>query len=270
MFTVPKRVWRMFAAAALTVTASFVPINAQTVSVEHQFHAVPQNIVPVKGKDRYYYEGRGEAIWDVPTTRKAVALTFDDGPNPVYTPKILKLLRQYHAHATFFVIGSRVADYPNLVRQEVQAGHELANHTYNHRNIKKMSEADLEEEIEDTQEVITRTTGRTPSLFRPPTGYYDQSVIKAAKANNCLVVIWSWDQDTRDWGTTDAPSMVKQVLAHLHSGDIILFHDKAGDRTQTLRALETILPEMTKRGYACLTVSELLKVRTRTNHNVDK
>ncbi|QQE78645.1 polysaccharide deacetylase family protein [Alicyclobacillus sp. SO9] len=226
------------------------------------------HLFPVKS--RQYYESRGEAVWNVPTKERAVAITFDDGPNPKFTPRVLKLLHKYRAHATFFVIGANVDQHPELVQQEVDEGHEVANHTYNHKNIRTQSQDELEDEIERTQQSIERAAGKRSILFRPPTGYYSSTVIQAAKEQGCLVVIWSWDQDTRDWEReTTADSIVQSVLSHLHNGDIILFHDRAGDRSETLRALHRILPELQERGYECLTVSELLRLKNPTQTSPD-
>lgn len=214
-------------------------------------------------KDRPYFERRGEVIWEVPTDQKVIALTFDDGPNPVYTPQILDLLEKYHAKATFFVVGSRVKKYPRVTKELMLRGHEIANHTYHHPNIKKISSQQFQVEIEQTKSSILKTTGITSHLFRPPGGYYDERIVNAAKQAGCLVVMWSWHQDTRDWANPGVNKIVRKVLSNTRNGDIVLFHDNGGDRSQTIGALEKILPRLKQRGYRFITVSELVKIRNK-------
>lgn len=210
-------------------------------------------------KDRHYYETRGEIVWEVPTDSKVIALTFDDGPDPTYTPQIVQLLKQYNAKATFFVVGSRVSQFPDIARQLSQAQHELANHTYTHPDMRKISSAKLKEEVIKTQETIFQSTGINPQLFRPPGGYYSESVVNIAKQTGELVVMWSWHQDTRDWSDPGVKKIVNKVLTNARNGDIVLFHDYGGNRKQTVQALEQILPELQQRGYEFVTVSDLMK-----------
>lgn len=210
-------------------------------------------------KDREYYETRGEIVWEVPTDSKVIALTFDDGPDPTYTPQIAELLKQYNAKATFFVVGSRVSQFPEIARQLSQAQHELANHTYSHPDMRRISSAKLKEEVIKTQETIFQTTGVNPQLFRPPGGYYSESVVNIAKQAGELVVMWSWHQDTRDWSDPGVKRIVNKVLTNARNGDIVLFHDYGGNRKQTVQALEQILPELHRRGYEFVTVSDLMK-----------
>ncbi|UUZ83364.1 polysaccharide deacetylase family protein [Paenibacillus sp. P26] len=123
------------------------------------------------GKGRTYYESRGEVVWEVPTEEKVIALTFDDGPDPEDTPLILDLLKQYGAKATFFAVGNKIALYPDLLRQEVADGHEIANHTYSHAYIGRNTPIErIRSELKRTEDIIYSTTGRTCHLFRPPGG----------------------------------------------------------------------------------------------------
>lgn len=216
-------------------------------------------------KDRYYFESRGDIIWEVPTKEKIIALSFDDGPNPKYTPQILDLLKQYHAKATFFVIGSRVLQYPDLARREAQEGHEIANHTYHHNRIKRLSPEELREEIEKTGSTIASVTGQIPHLFRPPGGYYDEIIVNTAKEAGYKVVMWSWHQDTRDWSQPGTDRIVNLVLSNARNGDIVLFHDHGRNRLQTVNALKQILPELQQRGYQFVTISELIQIKN-SNH----
>lgn len=210
-------------------------------------------------KERKYYETRGEIVWEVPTQEKVIALTFDDGPSPEDTPDILKLLAEYDAKATFFIIGKHAERYPDIVRQEVEAGHELANHTFNHPFFNNRSSLDaMKKEIEQTEEILTRITGQKPALFRPPGGYYSDRLIDAARAFHYQVVLWSWHQDTEDWKRPGIHKIVNKVLRNARNGDIILFHDFVGGKSQTVPALQQILPELKQRGFRFVTVSELI------------
>ncbi|WP_243767757.1 polysaccharide deacetylase family protein [Paenibacillus agricola] len=138
----------------------------------------------------------------MPTDEKIIALTFDDGPTD--TPEILKFLRIYEAKATFFVIGKRVEEYPDLIKREIIEGHEIANHTYSHRYFNKKMPVDrIEDEILKAEQMILNVTGEKPNLFRPPGGYYGENLVDATKKSRYQVVMWSWHQDTENWDTPD-------------------------------------------------------------------
>ncbi|WP_280208262.1 polysaccharide deacetylase family protein [Brevibacillus sp. AY1] len=214
-----------------------------------------------KEKEREYYETRGEIVWEVPTKSKVIALTFDDGPDPRYTTQIAELLKEYNAKATFFVVGSRVKAHPQVVRLLMEQQHELANHTYTHPDVRRISPANLREEVLATQEEIYKHTGLRPHLFRPPGGVYNESLVHVAKDAGFLVVMWSWHQDTRDWSDPGVKKITNKVLNNARNGDIVLFHDYGGNRKQTVDALREIMPELQKRGYQFVTVSELMKYR---------
>jgi polysaccharide deacetylase family sporulation protein PdaB len=220
--------------------------------------------VPAEAKkNRYYFEERGEVVWEVRTTEKVIALTFDDGPNPTFTPQILDVLKENQAKATFFVIGARAQKYPKVVQREAREGHEVANHTNTHP-LKQLSRKDLQREVMDAQHSIFAATGIQPQVFRPPGGIYNETVVDVAKEAGCQVVIWSWNQDTKDWSRPGASRIAERVLKNVRNGDIVLLHDHGEDRSQTIEALKTILPELKKMGYRFVTVSELLQMSPRT------
>ncbi|TVY06879.1 polysaccharide deacetylase family protein [Paenibacillus cremeus] len=210
-------------------------------------------------KGRGYYESRGEVVWEVPTEEKVIALTFDDGPDPADTPQILDLLHQYGAKATFFVIGNKVERYPAIVKRELDEGHELANHTYSHTYFgKNVSATKLKQDLIRTENVVFAATGQNCHLFRPPGGFYNDTLIHTAREGGYTVVMWSWHQDTKDWNTPGVQKIINKVLNNTRNGDIVLFHDYVEGKTQTIEALKTILPELQQRGYRFVTVSELL------------
>ena len=123
---------------------------------------------------------------------KFVALTFDDGPHPVYTEKILKILADNNAKATFFVVGKNAESYPDLVTKEFEAGHEIGNHTYSHPNMKKIGVSEAIKEIEQTQEIVHDITGTYPKLFRSPGGIFSDELVTAVEEISCKPVLWSW------------------------------------------------------------------------------
>ncbi|KAA8999700.1 polysaccharide deacetylase family protein [Paenibacillus spiritus] len=212
-------------------------------------------------KGREYYEQRGEIVWEVPTEDPLVALTFDDGPDRSHTPEILALLKQYNAKATFFVVGDKVARYPDLVRAELAAGHEVGNHTYHHPSLKAVSAGDMLKEIDSTQEAVLKATGLKPVLFRPPGGWYNEAVVELIKRNRMQLVLWSWNQDTWDWARPGVNHIVTKVLRGVKGGNIVLMHDYVPGSSQTVQALRIILPELQRRHYRFVTVSELLQHR---------
>lgn len=213
-------------------------------------------------KDRPYYENRGEIVWEVPTEEKLIALTFDDGPDPADTPQILDLLKQYDVKATFFLIGTKAERYPELVQREAAEGHELANHTYRHTYFnKKIPERRIRDELTKAQDAIHRISGQKPHLFRPPGGYYNETLVQTAKKEGFTVIMWSWHMDTLDWDTPGVNKITSKVLNNARNGDIVLFHDYVEGKTETIEALKKILPELKQRGYRFVTVSELLSYR---------
>ncbi len=191
---------------------------------------------------------------------KYIALTFDDGPHPVYTAQILDILKAHHAKATFFVIGQNAEQYPELLRREAQEGHELGNHTYSHPNMKTLSVEKATEELEKNQKVIESITGIRPRLFRAPGGIFSDSLVSAVEAHACKPVLWSWRQDTRDWSRPPVEQVVRTVLDNLRDGDIVLFHDYNTNGSPTPEALRILLPELIRRGYSFVTVSELMEL----------
>ena len=220
----------------------------------HQAGTAPEHARP-------YYETRGDIVWEVPGDDKVLALTFDDGPDPVETPQILDILQKYDARATFFAIGSKVQKHPEIVKREIAEGHEIANHTFTHRFLSSSScsPEQIREEISRTQGTIFNATGRIASLFRPPGGIYNSQVLAAARREHVQTVLWSWHQDTRDWTRPGVGRIVRKVLRNARGGDIVLMHDHVSGTSQTVTALKIILPELKKQGYRFVTVSELMK-----------
>ncbi|MNC23358.1 Peptidoglycan-N-acetylglucosamine deacetylase [compost metagenome] len=210
-------------------------------------------------KNRHYHEQKGDMIWEVQTSQKVIALTFDDGPDPTETIQILDVLHEYNAKCTFFAIGKKIAAYPQIAKRVISEGHELANHTYNHVYFKNpISVEQVTKELELTENEIVKITGRHSSLFRPPGGMYDETLVDVSNRMGLKPVLWSWHQDTRDWNRPGVWSISNKVIKNAHSGDIVLFHDYVHGQSQTREALRIILPALEQQGFRFVTVSELI------------
>jgi peptidoglycan/xylan/chitin deacetylase (PgdA/CDA1 family) len=188
-------------------------------------------------------------------TPKAVALTFDDGPWPGATERVLAILERFGVKATFFMVGSQAERYPNLVKRVNRAGHSIGNHTFDHPVdplFADMTDLRTANEIDDADEVLARQ-GIHPTLFRPPGGSFDAFVVQEALRRQMRVVMWS--VDPQDWraGRT-AKEIVKKVLRDVHAGSIILLHDGGGDAEHTIKALPDLIRGIRKMGLGFVTV----------------
>lgn len=185
-----------------------------------------------------------------------IALTFDDGPHPKKTDKILDLLEKYDIRATFFVIGQNAVYYPAPLKRTAALGHEIGNHTFRHEGIAKMSEEMLEQELRDTEKIIFELTEKPVRLFRPPEGACTETILSAAKNEDYPIILWT--VDTRDWELASTEKIVKTVESKVKNGSILLFHDYTLPGAHTLESLEILIPKLLDLGYEFVTVSELL------------
>ncbi|HJP96518.1 MAG TPA: polysaccharide deacetylase family protein [Candidatus Saccharimonadales bacterium] len=185
------------------------------------------------------------------TKVKCVALTFDDGPGPG-TATILDTLKQYKAHGTFMVVGSRVASYASLVQREAAEGHDIGNHTWDHADLTNMSLADAQSEVNRTAQAVTNVVGKRPFFVRPPYGSYNQAVVNAVGEP---FILWSVDPD--DWKDRDANIVYQRVMSAVKPGAIVLSHDLY---PTTAAAYQRIIPDLIQQGYTLVTVSDLLNL----------
>lgn len=199
-----------------------------------------------------------EVYRSVRTDTMRIALTFDDGPHPRLTNRILQILDQYHVKATFFMIGENVKYYPETARAVIAAGHEVGNHTYSHHRLSKMDMDSLEKEVEECEDILEKICQYRPRFFRPPEGALSAYVRNYTEQEHYTVILWS--VDTRDWENKDAERIAQYVLDNIHPGDIVLMHDFIGTKSKTPEALEILLPKLLAQGYEPVTVSELLGV----------
>ncbi|WP_152657805.1 polysaccharide deacetylase family protein [Oceanobacillus sp. CFH 90083] len=217
----------------------------------------------VNAKNRFDYEKDGDIFWDTETDEKVIALTFDDGPHSKYTPAMLDILADYGAKATFFVLGAHAEKFPDILYRQFSEGHEIGNHTYDHTtNLNK-----LRQEMKETSDIIYAITGTRPKLFRPVGGDYSDTIVRIAKENQLSVVLWSWDQDTKDWSDTDYKAIADHVIQNVSPGDVVLFHDAGGNREETVKALPLILDYLTENEYEMITVSEMIEKDEKLKRN---
>ncbi|MCA1832423.1 MAG: polysaccharide deacetylase family protein [Actinomycetota bacterium] len=195
----------------------------------------------------------------IPVRRKIVALTFDDGPDATVTPRVLDLLARYRVHATFFTTGAHMLANPVLVREEIAEGHEIGNHTFDHRTLTRLSRRAVESEIRRADDVFGALSLGHPVLFRPPRGLSSPRVLEIARELGHREVFWSIaiDRYARHESTRRA---ARDVLAHIRPGGIILAHDCCFpfDRRRALDVLAIVIPRLQLQGYQIVTVSELL------------
>ena len=198
-------------------------------------------------------------IRSVPVPVKAVALTFDDGPSPEYTPQVLALLKEYGARATFFVVGLEIARFPGIAKEEAAAGMELGNHGFRHLSLVGLDPSTIETEVLPVEQEITAITGERPVLYRLPKGRSDSAALRALTDMGYTIVYWSID--TRDYtGRRAAATIAAQVEKQVRPGSIVILHDGGGNRQQTVDALRMFLPVLKKEGYQMVTVSQLLEM----------
>ncbi len=189
-----------------------------------------------------------------------IALTFDDGPDPQWTPAILDVLARHHAHATFFVIGSRVDEYPDLTRRIVAGGHQLGVHTFTHTELAAVPRWRRQLEVTLAQNAIASATGRTAILLRPPyasepdaiTGPDYDALTDVARSGYLVVLA---DHDTEDWRRPGVAAIVAAATPPAGHGAVVMMHDGGGDRAQTVAALDILLTQEGRRGYRFTTVS---------------
>ncbi len=188
--------------------------------------------------------------------RMEIALSFDDGPHPYYTPLILDILAEYGVRATFFMVGENVTYYPAAAEAVVEAGHEVGNHTYSHRTFSRMNEHEMRSEIAACEDAIASVAECRPHFIRPPEGEMSEVMRRVVGTLDYRIVLW--DVDTRDWAHTPPEAICAHILDTVEPGDIILMHDFIGHDSPTPEALRLVIPRLLERGYHFVTVGELV------------
>jgi peptidoglycan/xylan/chitin deacetylase (PgdA/CDA1 family) len=182
-----------------------------------------------------------------PVPGNVISLTFDDGPDPKYTPRILEILRQAGVHATFCILGTQARAYPALVKAVHDAGHTICDHTEHHPHLDQLPAPEVDGEIGSMAAFLQDTTGEAPRFFRAPYGGINDTVVQTAHKHGLRVLGWS--SDPSDYLKPSPIVLVYRVFASLHPGAIVLMHDGGGDRTNTVAALPAIINGLKSKGY---------------------
>ena len=193
-------------------------------------------------------------ITAVRTPSPVVAMTFDDGPHPTHTPRLLDMLKERNIRATFYLIGNRVVQYPQIARRIEQEGHEIGNHSWSHPFLDRLSDAAVTREIDQTTNAIFQVTGRPPVTFRPPYGAFTRRQRTALHGARSLPTIL-WSVDPQDWRRPGASTVANRILRDARQGGIILSHDI---HRGTIDAMPATLDGLSARGLRFATVSQML------------
>jgi peptidoglycan-N-acetylglucosamine deacetylase len=193
--------------------------------------------------------GGAHFVRNGPRGRKRIAIGFDDGPSD-YTSGVLRVLRRFDSHATFFEIGQETSGRAEIMKKVLRQGNEIGNHSLHHEAYPSSGS------IHETDRLIRRATGFRPCDFRPPDGAVNSSLVARAHAQHLVTV--DWDVDPRDWATPGTGAIASNVIHNAHNGSIVVMHDGGGNRSETIAALPGILSHFRHRGYRFVTVAELL------------
>lgn len=193
-------------------------------------------------------------ITAVRTPSQVVAMTFDDGPHPTHTPRLLDMLKERGLRATFYLIGNRVVQYPQIARRIAEEGHEIGNHSWSHPFMDRLSDAAVTREIDQTTDAIFQVTGRPPVTFRPPYGAFSRRQRTGLHTARSLPTIL-WSVDPQDWRRPGAQTVARRILQNARPGGIILSHDI---HRGTIDAMPQTLNGLAQGGLTCVTVSQIL------------
>lgn len=264
----PRGHWFLLG-VGLVLVATALLLNGYTTDVVGETHPAPAAADTAPPSPALREARQGEAVLNTagplpvsagPSAR-TIALTFDDGPDPEWTPQVLDVLRKYRAKATFFVVGAKVAAHPELARRIVAEGHELGNHTYSHADLSQVPGWRLRLELSLTQRALAGATDLHTTLARPPYSSTPEAIstpqwesIRAAGTQGYVVVLT--DLDTKDWSRPGAAKIAAAAIPPRNRGAIVMMHDSGGDRRQTVEAVELVLKELVPKGYKAVTVSQ--------------
>jgi peptidoglycan-N-acetylglucosamine deacetylase len=218
------------------------------------------------GPERWIPRVTQRVLCSVRTREMKIALTFDDGPNPEYTPLLLTKLAKYRVSATFFLIGRNLKSHPEIGRRIVQEGHEVGNHTYNHPILPFLSRSRVRNELGSTQELIAALLNVEPVFLRPPNGLFTKRVLDTVEQLGYRAVVG--DVFPVDVALPGPEIIIRRVLRRVQPGSIIILHDGYvgrfdRDKSQTVRAMDGLIPRLCDQGYKFVTLSDLVSARTR-------
>ncbi|PRH89601.1 hypothetical protein C5L14_03310 [Labrys okinawensis] len=206
----------------------------------------------------------GQQSHQIRAVTPCVALTFDDGPDMTLTPLLLDILAREKVHATFFVVGKRLAYSPGLVRREFLEGHEIGNHTFDHRALTELTDGEAIAEVELTDEAVMAETGHRPDFFRPPWGRIDARIEAALRGAGLWRRMALWNFDSFDWLDDEAP-LTRLIGAGAPAGAVILMHDI---HASTIEAVPDVIHTLKMRGFRFATVGQLQACRHGTEPGI--
>ncbi|NOU91745.1 polysaccharide deacetylase family protein [Paenibacillus sp. LMG 31456] len=260
----------------LIVTGSVLPLpNFQPKKITSEAHveppsaATPEQAVltdvhpsSLSAQPKLISEAKPARADSPAAAAKRVALTFDDGPDANYTPKILDILKKNDIKATFFVVGNQVSLHPDVLKRINQEGHTIGNHTWDHADLSKLPTKRVIQEFKDTDDIIEKTIGVIPDLIRAPYGAV--SVTQKKELEQAGRPLVDWNVDPRDWAGTSSSSILENIKLHTKPGHIILLHSfggKRGNLDNTVEALPNIIAFLKSEGYQMVTIPELNRSR---------
>ncbi|MGM0369171.1 MAG: polysaccharide deacetylase family protein [Bacillota bacterium] len=215
----------------------------------------------IKIPDKRLKENNEQTVYTKGPSKLKTALTFDDGPDPTYTPQVLDVLKKYNVKATFFLVGSQVQKYPEITSRIFEEGHTIANHSWSHKDLTKLDDQQLSTEVLATENIIEDTIQKETGLLRPPYGFISQNLIDKMKRMNYKIINWSLD--SLDWQAQEKQDVLNKTIPYLDKGAIILFHS-AGGRDQslapTIKALPIIIEKLKTNDIELTTVDGLLSI----------
>jgi peptidoglycan/xylan/chitin deacetylase (PgdA/CDA1 family) len=207
----------------------------------------------------------GQTFTGPPRTSRQIALTYDDGPNDPHTRRLLEILAKHSIHATFFLIGSHVQQYPKIVREIIQAGHILGNHTFTHPLLIFKSETEIRRELTQCHTALQDAVGEPSNLFRPPFGGRRPAVLRIARELGLQPVMWN--VTGYDWSAPPAAVIERKVSKQIRGGDVILLHDGGhkqigADRSQTVIATDHLITRYKAEGFEFVTIPQMIAKST--------
>ena len=227
-------------------------INNPNMIYIHQKIEIPTQKERLNREKSFYMQG---------PPKLKIALTFDDGPDPLYTPQVLDILAKYKVPSTFFLLGQRVEKYPQITRRIINEGHTIANHSWSHPDLTLLDDKELSHEIFSTEEIIKETVHKETALLRPPYGFISQQKLAKLKRMDYKVIHWSLD--SLDWQAKEKEDILNRTLPYLNRGAIILFHSAGGpgqNLMPTIKALPIIIKKLRTNNIELVTVDNLLSI----------